>query len=275
MGTAPGGPRGVGGTGHSPPEGCQAQDLKECALGDGHREVGDATGTSPLSRPGTVHPQTGCLGAHPGPAPLALRWSRPTQGTERLRSWYLPRRTETRRGGPRQPHKGQAAETAWSPRRDEWTDSSGPVARRSVTCPPRGNSHEGYGTDETHVKQVRQRPQVVGLLLDKRPEQANPRGSEQPGGYQGWGGGETASGIRGNILETRGAGDRTELDTVSCECHRTVLEKQDISQKPKNTNRLHQQAGFKRVAGKAEGSLRALQFWVGVFGAGATCPSPS
>lgn len=171
--------------------------------------------------------------------------------------------------------QGPSGGDGLGPRRDEWTDSSGPVARRSVTCPPRGNSHEGYGTDETHVKQVRQRPQVVGLLLDKRPEQANPRGSEQPGGYQGWGGGETASGIRGNILETRGAGDRTELDTVSCECHRTVLEKQDISQKPKNTNRLHQQAGFKRVAGKAEGSLRALQFWVGVSGAGATCPSPS
>lgn len=145
-----------------------------------------------------------------------------------------------------------------------------------MTCPPKGNSHEGYSTDETHVKQVRhERPQVVGLLLDKRPEQANPRGSDQPEGYQGWAGGVTTSEIWGNILETRGAGDCTELDTVSCECHRTVLEKQDISQKPKNTNRLHQQAGFKCIARKAKGSLQALQFWVGVSGAGAMCPGPS
>ena len=38
------------------------------------------------------------------------------------------------------------------------------------------------------MKQVRhERPQAVGLLLYKRPEQASPPDREQPGGYQGLG----------------------------------------------------------------------------------------
>lgn len=221
-------PVGLGAWGdrHSPSEDRQAQDLKECALGGGHRPVGDAAGTSPLSRPGTATPRLGASGltqALPPHHPVAK-----THTGNRATPIPVPAQEDenasTRKhagGGSRQPHKGQAAETAWSPRRNEWTDSGGPAAQRSMTCPPKGNSHEGYSTDETHVKQVRhERPQVVGLLLDECPEQANPRGSEQPGGYQGWGGGETTSGIRGDILETRGVATALNWTRVSCECHR-------------------------------------------------------
>lgn len=102
------------GTGHSPSEDCQVRNLKESALGDGHREVGDAVGTA--HSPGL--PQSvpsGCLGAHPGPAPASTPHPPPVKihtgkGTQellteadsevlpdpRLRSWDLPRRAKTR-----------------------------------------------------------------------------------------------------------------------------------------------------------------------------------
>lgn len=65
-----------------------------------------------------------------------------------------------------------------------------------------------------HVKQVRhERPQAVGLLLYKHPEQASPPDREQPGGYQGLGQGRAYVRDSGDTLD-RGAAVCTDLDTV-------------------------------------------------------------
>ena len=74
-----------GGTGHSPSEDRQARNLKESALGDGHREVGDAVGT-PRS-PGLAQcvpslDDSGLTQAQPPPPPATLHWSRSTREGE-------------------------------------------------------------------------------------------------------------------------------------------------------------------------------------------------
>lgn len=200
VGSAHGRPQAVWGTGHSPSEDCQARNLKESALGDGHREVGDAVGTArspglPQSVPSLD--ASGLTQALPPPPPPTLHRPRSTRGREpRSSSQRQTQRccltrdsapgtcpgerklASTRKhagGSSWQPSEGQTLETARSPRRDVRTDSGGPAAQWSMTCPCKGNSHKGYNTDETPVKRVRrERPQVAGLLLYKRPEQANP-----------------------------------------------------------------------------------------------------